>query len=147
MQGDITAIYTVLVAGSDMEEPVADMLRGVLDGHVVLDREIAERGRFPAVDVLRSVSRALPDAASRVENEHLRQARRLLSAYARSELMIQTGLYAAGSDPETDAAIAAHERLEEFLACKDRRGISGHFAALSKIVSSAHDARSATLGT
>ena len=60
--GDITAIYTVLVAGSDMEEPVADMLRGVLDGHVILDRDIAERGRFPAIDVLRSVSRALPAA-------------------------------------------------------------------------------------
>jgi flagellum-specific ATP synthase len=59
-QGDITAIFSVLVAGSDMDEPVADTLRGVLDGHVVLDREIAEAGRFPAVDVVRSVSRSLP---------------------------------------------------------------------------------------
>ena len=69
--GAITAIFTVLVAGSDMEEPVADILRGVLDGHVVMDRAIAERGRFPAVDVLRSVSRSLPRAASPEENARL----------------------------------------------------------------------------
>ncbi|MFN9940191.1 MAG: flagellum-specific ATP synthase FliI, partial [bacterium] len=62
-EGDITAIYAVLVAGSDMEEPVADWLRGLLDGHVVLDRTIAERGRFPAVDLVRSVSRSLPEVA------------------------------------------------------------------------------------
>jgi flagellum-specific ATP synthase len=68
--GDITAVFSVLVAGSDMEEPVADILRGVLDGHVILDRRIAERGRFPAIDLLRSVSRSLPDAATEGEQTH-----------------------------------------------------------------------------
>lgn len=115
-QGDITAIFSVLVAGSDMEEPIADILRGVLDGHVVLSREIAERGRFPAVDLLRSTSRSLPEAATAPENALIAKARRRLGAYDRAELMIQSGLYAAGSDPEIDAAIRAYGGLDAFLA-------------------------------
>ncbi len=114
--GDITAVISVLVAGSDMEEPVADILRGVLDGHVVLDRKIAERGRFPAIDLLRSVSRALPGAASEAENALISAARQRLGAYDRSEMMIQAGLYAKGSDPVVDAAIEAFPKLDAFLA-------------------------------
>ncbi|MGR3793181.1 FliI/YscN family ATPase [Vannielia sp. SX4] len=114
--GDITAIFSVLVAGSDMEEPVADILRGVLDGHVVLAREIAERGRFPAVDLLRSTSRSLPEAASPEENALIVKARRRLGAYDRAELMIQSGLYTSGSDPEIDAAIRVYGQLDGFLA-------------------------------
>lgn len=114
--GDITAIFSVLVAGSDMEEPVADILRGVLDGHVVMDRRIAERGRFPAVDVLRSVSRSLPEAATGAQNALIAEARRLLGAYDRAEMMIQAGLYAAGSDPLVDAAIRVWPALDAFLA-------------------------------
>lgn len=113
--GDITAIYSVLVAGSDMDEPIADILRGVLDGHVVLDRDIAERGRFPAIDLLRSVSRSLPACASPAENTLIAQARRHLGVYSRAELMIQSGLYTAGSDPDIDAAIACAGPLEAFL--------------------------------
>ncbi len=112
--GDITAIFSVLVAGSDMEEPVADILRGVLDGHVVLDRAIAERGRFPAVDVLRSVSRSLPNAASASENEQIARARSLLGTYAESELMIRAGLYAPGSDPRLDEAVRIYPALDAF---------------------------------
>ena len=104
-KGDITAVFSVLVAGSDMEEPVADILRGVLDGHVVMDRKIAERGRFPAIDLLRSVSRSLPGAASADENLLIAEARRLLGAWDRAEMMIQAGLYAKGSDPLIDAAM------------------------------------------
>jgi len=115
-QGDITAVFSVLVAGSDMEEPVADILRGVLDGHVVLDRKIAERGRFPAIDLLRSVSRALPDAASDAENTLISLARQRLGAYDRSEMMIQAGLYTPGTDPVLDAAIEAWPKLDAFLA-------------------------------
>ena len=114
--GDITAVLSVLVAGSDMEEPIADILRGVLDGHVILDRKIAERGRFPAVDLLRSVSRSLPDCASPAENALIGEARRLLSAWDRAELMVQSGLYASGNDPLTDRAIRLFPALDAFLA-------------------------------
>ena len=113
--GDITAIFSVLVAGADMDGPVADILRGVLDGHVVLDRAIAERGRFPAIDVLRSVSRSLPGCASDEENALIGLARRHLGAYDRAELMVQSGLYVSGSDPEVDAALAAWPALGAFV--------------------------------
>jgi flagellum-specific ATP synthase len=114
--GDITAVFTVLVAGSDMEEPVADILRGVLDGHVVMDRAIAERGRFPAIDLLRSVSRSLPQATSPEQNALITEARRLLGAYERAEMMVQAGLYQAGSDPLVDRAIRVWPALDGFLA-------------------------------
>lgn len=136
-QGDITAVFSVLVAGSDMDEPVADMLRGVLDGHVVLDRQIAERGRFPAVDILRSVSRSLPTAASQVENDLIHQARAALSEYDRSKLMIQSGLYVAGSDPNTDNAIACFSALDDFLGIIDSRGTLAHFAKLRQTLTGA----------
>ena len=130
--GDITAIFSVLVAGSDMEEPVADILRGVLDGHVVMDREIAERGRFPAIDLLRSVSRSLPGAASEEENRMIAAARRLLGAYDRSETMIQAGLYAAGSDPVLDEAIRVWPALDAFLAEDAPNGPEASFARLAE---------------
>lgn len=128
--GDITAIYTVLVAGSDMEEPVADMLRGILDGHIVLDRQIAEQGRFPAIDILRSVSRSLPEAATTLENSLIGQARRRLGTYDKAALMIQAGLYESGSDPQIDVAIKSQSALERFLTLKDGKTSQQHFAAL-----------------
>ncbi|KQI69934.1 ATP synthase [Loktanella sp. 3ANDIMAR09] len=128
--GDITAVYTVLVAGSDMDEPVADMVRGVLDGHVVLSRTIAERGRFPAIDVPASVSRSLPAAASRSENQLISDARERLAIYDRSETMIQAGLYQSGADPKLDAAVKCRDALETFLTIKDRRDAEAHFAQL-----------------
>lgn len=117
--GDITAVFSVLVAGSDMDEPVADILRGVLDGHVVLDRRIAERGRFPAIDVLRSVSRALPEAASDEENAFITEGRQLLGLYDRSEMMIQAGLYSAGSDAMLDHAVEAWPKIDRFIAAPE----------------------------
>lgn len=129
-QGDITAIFSVLVSGSDMEEPVADMLRGVLDGHIVLDRSIAEKGRFPAVDVLRSVSRSLPEAASDTENELIARTRSFLNQYEQSELMVRAGLYTPGNDPLTDAAINSMPELELFFCAPSLDGISGSFARL-----------------
>lgn len=114
--GDITAVFSVLVAGSDMEEPVADIIRGTLDGHVVLDRRIAERGRYPAIDLLRSVSRSLPEAASAAENALIGEARRVLGAWDRAEMMVQAGLYVQGSDPAVDRAIRLWPMLDGFLA-------------------------------
>ncbi|RJL16654.1 FliI/YscN family ATPase [Paracoccus siganidrum] len=129
--GDITGIFSVLVAGSDMEEPIADILRGTLDGHVVLERSIAERGRFPAVDVVRSVSRSLPEAASAEENAMIGRARAALGAYAESELMIRAGLYAPGSDPRLDEAVKLHPRLDGFVT-RPSPGIADSFAALAE---------------
>lgn len=130
--GDITAILTVLVAGSDMESPIADILRGVLDGHVVLDREIAERGRFPAIDLLRSVSRSLPDCATADENILISGARRRLGAYDRAEMMIQSGLYVNGSDKEIDAAIQVWPNLDRFLSQDAPNGPKAAFEALGR---------------
>ncbi len=129
--GDITAILTVLVAGSDMEGPIADTMRGVMDGHVVLDREIAERGRFPAVDILRSVSRALPHAASPEENTAITAARAHLGSYSRAELMVQAGLYQVGNDPAVDAAIRVWPALDAFAGRSEHHGIAESFAALN----------------
>ena len=132
--GDITALLTVLVAGSDMDEPVADILRGVLDGHVVLDREIAERGRYPAIDALRSVSRSLPRAASDEENAIIARARGLLGRYAQSETMLRAGLYAEGSDPSLDQAIRVWPDLDAFLAASEPGDIANSFARLAVIL-------------
>lgn len=133
--GDITAIFSVLVAGSDMEEPVADILRGVLDGHVVMDRKIAERGRFPAIDLLRSVSRSLPDAATDQENALIAEGRRLLGAWDRAEMMIQAGLYAKGSDATIDAAMRIWPALDAFLAeDAPSDGVAGSFRRLAAVL-------------
>jgi flagellum-specific ATP synthase len=114
-RGSITGIYSVLVEGSDLEEPVADALRAILDGHVVLSRELAERGHFPAIDVLASASRAMP-AVTRPEHQALAlRARRLLAAYRDAEDLIQVGAYARGSDPLVDEAIARRTGLQAFL--------------------------------
>lgn len=118
-KGDITAVFSVLVAGSDMEEPVADITRGVLDGHIVLDREIAERGRFPAIDVRRSVSRSLPDAATPDENRLIDRVRKVLGTYESALPMIQTGLYSSGSDPDIDEAIRVWPKLDAFFTRTD----------------------------
>ncbi|MBY5933618.1 FliI/YscN family ATPase [Tateyamaria omphalii] len=129
-QGDITGVFSVLVAGSDMEEPIADILRGVLDGHVVLDREIAERGRFPAVDILRSVSRSLPDAATTTENETIAQVRKLMSVFAQNQMMINAGLYTQGTDPDIDMAIQASSHLDTAMSQVHEQGCHHSFDQL-----------------
>ena len=134
--GDITAVFSVLVAGSNMEEPVADMVRGILDGHVVLDRQIAERGRYPAIDVRRSVSRSLPHAASAEENALLAKARSLLGAYEEAAPMIRAGLYAPGSDPLLDEAVRLWPALDHFVGEKAPGDSSASFALLGELLAS-----------
>ncbi|MEP2919735.1 FliI/YscN family ATPase [Sulfitobacter sp.] len=133
-QGDITALLSVLVAGSDMDEPIADILRGVLDGHIVLDRAIAERGRFPAIDVLRSVSRSLPAAANDKENALLAQTRKMLGLYDANAMMIRAGLYTHGSDAEVDKAIQLYPEIEAFLAKSEASDPTRSFSQLELLL-------------
>jgi len=133
-QGNITAVFSVLVAGSDMDEPIADILRGVLDGHIVLSRDIAERGRFPAIDVGRSVSRCLPDVASDAENAMIGETRKYLGAYEQSEVMIKAGLYVDGADPVLDQAVRIWPELDAFFAKVEADGIRGSFDRLGLIL-------------
>ena len=117
-----------------MDEPVADITRGVLDGHVVLDRAIAERGRFPAIDVRRSVSRSLPGIASEAENAQLARVRRVLTAYENAALMIQTGLYVPGSDAAIDEAIELWPRLDAFFTERSPEGVPASFERLGTLL-------------
>jgi flagellum-specific ATP synthase len=135
-QGDITAVLTVLVQGGDMDEPVADAVRAILDGHVVLERAIAERGRFPAIDVLKSVSRALPACHSPVENALALATRKAIADYEAMATMIRIGAYRSGSDPDTDRAIRLRPEIEDFLAqpITERVGEIKSFAELARIV-------------
>ena len=133
--GDITAVFTVLVAGSDMEEPVADMVRGVLDGHIVLDRAIAERGRFPAIDLRRSVSRSAPMAWNPEEEALVSRARRLIAAREEAAPMIQAGLYASGADPLLDEAVLLWNDLDGFIGSVTRGQTDlENFARLQEIL-------------
>ncbi|WP_323765215.1 FliI/YscN family ATPase [Marinovum sp.] len=113
--GDITALYTVLMDGDDMDDPVADAVRGILDGHIILDRRIAERGRFPAVDILRSLSRMLPECHTAEEYALYRAARQAAARHSDMEELIRIGAYRTGSDAEVDAAIRLSGPLEALL--------------------------------
>jgi flagellum-specific ATP synthase len=114
--GPITGIFTVLVDGDDHNEPIADAVRGILDGHIVMERGIAERGRFPAINVLKSISRTMPSCHLPHEREIVKAARQSLAAYANMEELIRIGAYRAGADPQVDRAIALNPSLEGFLA-------------------------------
>ncbi len=113
--GSITALYTVLVDGDDMNEPIADAVRSILDGHVVLSRDLAHAGHYPAIDVLASVSRLVGEVTGPEARTAAREVRRLLAAYKEKEDLIAIGAYQAGTDPTTDAAIAARPAVLDFL--------------------------------
>lgn len=134
--GSITGLFTVLVDGDDHDEPVADAVRGILDGHVVLDRRIGERGRYPAVDVLRSLSRAAASVLAPEERALVARARRLLSLYADLEDMVRLGAHKPGADAEADEAIRLAPEIERLLAQeKDERSTPGEaFARLAALI-------------
>jgi flagellum-specific ATP synthase len=113
--GSITALYTVLVDGDDMNEPIADAVRSILDGHVVLSRKLAHAGHYPAVDVLASVSRLVGEVVTPETRVAGDEVRRLLATYRDKEDLIAIGAYQPGTDARTDAAIAAREPIEAFL--------------------------------
>jgi flagellum-specific ATP synthase len=114
--GSITGIFTVLVDGDDHNEPIADAVRAILDGHIVMERRIAERGRYPAINVLKSISRLMPMCHAPEENAVLARARALLADYADMEELIRIGAYKMGSDAKLDEAIRLQGALEEFLS-------------------------------
>ena len=115
-QGSVTGLFTVLVEGDNHNEPVADAVRGILDGHIVMERSIAERGRYPAINILKSVSRTLPKAADPAFWPSVLKARQHMATYSDMEELIRLGAYKQGSDPDVDLAIALHDPLEAFLS-------------------------------
>jgi flagellar biosynthesis/type III secretory pathway ATPase len=113
--GCITAFYTVLVEGDDDNEPVSDTVRGLIDGHTVLSRKLASRGHFPAIDVLRSISRLANDLASEEQRENVSLVRQVMSTFEEYEDLISIGAYRQGSNPLVDAAIAIKPAIDIFL--------------------------------
>jgi FliI/YscN family ATPase len=114
-RGSITAFFTVLVEGDDMNEPIADAVRAILDGHIVLSRQLAGAGHYPAIDVLSSVSRLASAVASEEQIQAARTVREALSQYQQSQDLIQLGAYVSGSNPKLDAAIRTRPQLNDFL--------------------------------
>ena len=113
--GSITGLYTVLVEGDDMNEPVADAMRAILDGHIVLRRELAARNHYPSIDILSSVSRLMTDITTKEHQERAGRVKNLMATYARSEDMINIGAYVKGSNPEIDRAIDMNPKINAYL--------------------------------
>ena len=117
-QGDITGFFSVLVEGDDHNEPISDAVRGIIDGHVVLERSIADRGRYPAINVLRSISRSMPRCLTPQQEEIVKRGREIMSTYEDMAELIRLGAYRKGADPKVDEAILIYPKLDRFLAQK-----------------------------
>jgi len=137
--GTITGLFTVLVEGDDHNEPVADAVRGILDGHIVLERAIAERGRFPAINILKSVSRAMPGCNSEDEQRLVLRARAPMTIYEDMAELIRLGAYKAGTNPEVDEAVRLYPQLEAFLGQtkSERASMADGYNALAAILGGA----------
>jgi len=141
-KGSITGLYTVLVDGDDLTEPITDAARGILDGHIVLSRAIANKNRYPAIDVLASISRVMSDVTSEEHREYAGEIKRLMAIYKEAEDLINIGAYVKGSSPEIDLAIEKMKLINQFLAQKVAENISAEdtFALMKSIVNGTEEA-------
>jgi flagellar biosynthesis/type III secretory pathway ATPase len=128
-RGSITALYTVLVEGDDHNEPIADAVRSILDGHIVLSRELASRYHYPPIDVLQSVSRTMPDVTDVAHRQRAAQVREWMAAIRDSEDLVSVGAYVPGGNPRIDAARAKVDAIRQFL-CQDSDTLCGFADAL-----------------
>ncbi|MEM6780502.1 MAG: flagellar protein export ATPase FliI [Pseudomonadota bacterium] len=135
-EGSITGLFSVLVEGDDHNEPISDAVRGIVDGHIVMDRAIADRGRYPAIDVLKSISRSMPGCLNEQQNAIITKSKQLISRYEDMAELIRLGAYRKGSDPEVDEAIALYPKFEEFLRQdkEEATSIDAAFKILGDIV-------------
>lgn len=135
-QGDITGFFSVLVEGDDHNEPIADAVRGIIDGHVVLDRAISDRGRYPAINVLRSISRSMPRCLTPEQANIVRRAREIMATYEDMAELIRLGAYRRGSDAKVDEAIEIYPHIEAFLAQppREKTTLQDGYAALGRIL-------------
>ncbi|MDR3393187.1 MAG: flagellar protein export ATPase FliI [Sulfuriferula sp.] len=133
--GSITAFYTVLTEGDDQQDPIADAARAILDGHIVLNRSLAESGHYPAIDIEQSISRAMHNITTEEHQQRARHLKQLYSSYQRNRDLINVGAYSAGSDPLLDDAISRHVRIENFLQQNigERSGIHESLGQLSAL--------------
>lgn len=132
----ITGLFSVLVDGDDHNEPISDAVRGILDGHIVLDRKISERNRFPAVDILKSISRTMPGCNSKEENDIIDKIKKMISTYSDMEDLIRIGAYKKGTNPEIDQSIIYYNKIEKFLqqAPKEKVSMVDSYKMLADIV-------------
>jgi flagellum-specific ATP synthase len=146
-QGAITGLFSVLVEGDDHNEPVSDAVRGIIDGHIVMERAIADRGRYPAINVLKSISRSMPDILSDEQNAIIKKAKQIVASYEDMAELIRLGAYRKGSDPAVDEALVLYPKIEAFLSQNkhDKTLIDESFSRLAQIVSMPYSADSREL--
>jgi FliI/YscN family ATPase len=123
-KGTITALYTVLVEGDDMNDPIADTARSILDGHIVLSRKLSFEGHYPAIDVLQSVSRLMPEITEKRHQQFAQRLREVLAVYREAEDLVNIGAYERGSNPRIDYALSMIDKVKAFL----RQSIEEHFS-------------------
>ncbi|MBA4249590.1 MAG: flagellum-specific ATP synthase FliI [Candidatus Puniceispirillum sp.] len=134
--GYVTGLFTVLVDGDDTNEPISDAVRGIVDGHIILDRKIAEQGRFPAIDITKSISRTVPGCHLEHEKEVVKQARKYIALYEDMQDMIRLGAYRKGSDADVDKAITLMKKLHSFLSqtSQEKFSIEASFKFLQECI-------------